>query len=151
ANTYSGGTTLSGGSLNINNATALGTGAFTIAAGTTIDNTSAAAITLSSNNAQTWNGDFTFIGTNSLNMGTGAITFGTTSTTPTITVSGSTLTEGGAISGSTTNTITKNGAGTLTLTGNTGTSGNWGSATAGSTITVSAGTLLADGNLNTTS
>src|SRR5438552_14248873 len=62
ANTYSGGTTLaSGTTLRINNATALGTGTFTINGGT-IDNTTGASITLSNNNAQAWNGDFTFRG-----------------------------------------------------------------------------------------
>ncbi len=39
ANTYSGGTTLNGGTLNVNHASALGTGSLTIAAGTKIDNT----------------------------------------------------------------------------------------------------------------
>src|ERR1700694_2178916 len=48
ANTYSGGTTLSAGTLNVNNAKALGTGTFTISGGT-IDNTTAGAITLSNN------------------------------------------------------------------------------------------------------
>ena len=62
ANTYSGGTTLSQGTLNINNATALGTGMFTIAGSTTINNTSGGSITLSNNNAQAWNGSFTFTG-----------------------------------------------------------------------------------------
>ena len=119
ANTYNGGTTLaSGTTLRINNATALGTGTFTINGGT-IDNTTAGTITLSNNNAQTWNGDFTFTGTQSLNMGTGVISLGTTAgTTRTITVSGSTLTEGGIISnGTTANSLTKAGTGTLTLTG----------------------------------
>ena len=62
-NSFSGGVTLSTGTLDINNAGALGTGTFTIDAGTTIDNTSGAAITLSTNNAQIWNGSFTFTGT----------------------------------------------------------------------------------------
>src|SRR5437667_3633253 len=80
ANTYSGGTTLaSGTTLRINNATALGTGTFTINGGT-IDNTTGASITLN-NNAQAWNGDFTFTGTQSLNMGTGVISLGTTAGT----------------------------------------------------------------------
>ncbi len=119
ANTYSGGTTLaSGTTLRINNAAALGTGTFTISGGT-IDNTTGSAITLSNNNAQTWNGDFAFTGTQSLNMGTGAVSLGTTAgTTRTITVNGSTLTEGGIISnGTTANSLTKAGTGTLTLTG----------------------------------
>ena len=72
SDTYSGGTTLSAGQLNINNASALGTGALTISGGT-IGNTSGAAITLSTNNAQTWGGNFTFAGTNDLNLGTGAV------------------------------------------------------------------------------
>src|SRR5205809_832079 len=90
ANTYNGGTTLaSGTTLRINNATALGTGTFTINGGT-IDNTTAGTITLSNNNAQTWNGDFTFTGTQSLNMGTGAIALGTTAAGTTV-ASGATL------------------------------------------------------------
>ena len=68
SNTYSGGTTLSAGRLNINNASALGAGTFTISGGT-IGNTSGAAITLSTNNAENWNSDFTFAGTNDLNLG----------------------------------------------------------------------------------
>ena len=68
ADTYSGGTTLSSGQLNLNNASALGTGPFTISGGT-LGNTSGAAITLSTNNAQNWNGDFTFAGSNDFNLG----------------------------------------------------------------------------------
>ena len=97
ANTYSGGTTLaSGTTLRINNATALGTGTFTINGGI-IDNTTGASITLSNNNAQAWNGDFTFTGTQSLNLGTGAVTLNATRT---VTVNANTLTVGGVISGS---------------------------------------------------
>ena len=59
ANTYSGVTTLSSGTLNIHNASAIGTGTFTITGGT-FSNSSGGAITLSTNNAQSWNGDFTF-------------------------------------------------------------------------------------------
>ena len=46
---------------------------FTISGGT-IGNTSGAAITLSTNNAENWNGDFTFAGGNDLNLGAGAVT-----------------------------------------------------------------------------
>src|SRR5207237_1040251 len=74
ANTYSGETTLaSGTTLRINNATALGTGTFTINGGT-IDNTTAGSLTLTNNNTITLGGSFTFGGTKDLNFGTGAIT-----------------------------------------------------------------------------
>ena len=55
ANTYSGGTTLSAGQLNLNNASARAP-ALTISGGA-IGNTSGNAITLSTNNAQNWNGN----------------------------------------------------------------------------------------------
>ena len=112
SDTYSGGTTLSAGQLNINAASALGTGPFTISGGT-IGNTSGAAITLSTNNAQNWNGDFAFAGTNDLNLGTGAVTM---SSSRTVTVASNTLTVGGVIGGSG-YSLTKAGAGTLILTG----------------------------------
>jgi autotransporter-associated beta strand protein len=109
ANNYSGGTTLNSGTLNINNASAIGTGALTIAGGT-LDNTSGAAITLSTNNAQNWNGSFGFTGTHDLDLGTGAVTLGTT---PTVTVNGGTLTVGGAMGGNF--GLTKAGSGRLVL------------------------------------
>ncbi len=113
ANTFSGGTTLSAGQLNINNAKAVGSGTFTINGGT-IDNTNGGAITLSNNNAQTWGGDFTFVGSNALNLGTGTVTLGSSRV---VTVSGSTLTAGGAIGdGGNGYSLTKSGAGTLALT-----------------------------------
>ncbi len=112
ANTFSGGTTLSAGQLNINNATALGTGRFTIGGGS-IDNTTSGSITLSNNNTESWNGDFTFIGTKPLNLGTGAITLGSSRT---VTVSASTLTVGGALGDSGQGYgLTKAGSGTLLL------------------------------------
>ncbi|MFM7021998.1 MAG: autotransporter-associated beta strand repeat-containing protein [Flavobacteriales bacterium] len=129
ANTFSGGITLSAGTLNINNATALGTGTFTISGGT-INNTSGGSITNSSNNVITWSGNFTFTGSNALNLGTGAVDMG--ASTRTATVSASTLTFGGIISG--TSGLIKAGAGTLQLGTTSG--AHW----TGS-VTVSAGTL----------
>ncbi|MFZ4768211.1 MAG: autotransporter-associated beta strand repeat-containing protein, partial [Roseimicrobium sp.] len=115
ANTFDGGVTLTAGTLNIGNASALGTGTLVISGGT-LDNTSGAALTLSGNNAQTWGGDFTFTGTSSLNLGTGAVTLGANRQ---VTVSGSTLTVGGAITdGASSFSLTKAGVGTLVLTGN---------------------------------
>jgi autotransporter-associated beta strand protein len=85
-------------------------------------------VTLSTNNAQNWNSDFTFTGTNDLNLGTGAVAMGSSRT---VTVSAGNLTVGGAISGSGFS-LTKDGAGTLTLSGNNTYSG---------ATTISAGTL----------
>jgi autotransporter-associated beta strand protein len=113
ANTHSGGTTLSAGTLNITQAAAIGSGLFTIAGGT-IDVTGGSAVTLA-NNAQAWNGDFTFTGTNDLNLGSGAVNL---SANRAVTVSGGTLTVGGVIDDGAGNfTFTKNGAGTLYLAG----------------------------------
>jgi fibronectin-binding autotransporter adhesin len=113
ANTYTGTTTLNGGRLNLNSATAIGTGPIVIGNGTTLGNTSGAAITLSTNNAQTWSGNFTFAGTNDLNLGTGAVSLG--AATRTVTVSANTLTIGGEISGNAAVGLTKAGVGVLSL------------------------------------
>lgn len=111
--------TLSAGTVNVNSATALGasTNTFVINGGT-FDNTSGAAIT-TSNYKQTWNGNFTFTGTNNLTLGTGAISLGTAAgTSRTITVNAGTLAVSGVISNGTTATsVIKDGAGTLTLGG----------------------------------
>ena len=110
-NTRTGTTTLNAGTLNLNSATALGSGAVTINGGT-IDNTSGSAKTLSTNNTQSWNGNFAFAGSNALNLGTGAVTL---SANRTLTTNGSAaLTVGGVIGGSA--SLTKDGAGILTLT-----------------------------------
>jgi fibronectin-binding autotransporter adhesin len=115
ANTFTGGVTLAAGTLNLNSTAALGgaAGLFTIAGGTTIDNTSGAAIAIAANNPETWNGDFTVGGTNSLDLGTGTVALG--AALRQVTVSASTLTVGGVISGS--GGVNKVGAGALTLSG----------------------------------
>jgi autotransporter-associated beta strand protein len=127
-NGHTGGTTLSAGTLNINNSNALGTiaGTFTISGGI-IDNTSGSPIT-TLNYPMTWGGDFTFTGTSNLNLGTGAVTLATANRQ--VTVSGGVLAIGGNTSGAF--QLTKAGAGTLTLSGTNGHTGG---------TTLSAGTL----------
>src|SRR5205823_4895860 len=109
-NTYTGGTTLNAGQLNINNNSALGTGALAINGGT-LDNTSPSDVALGAI-VQTWNSDFTFAGSvHNLNLGSGAVTL---NTTPQLTVNQNTLTIGGVISGGGQG-LTKAGNGTLIL------------------------------------
>ena len=127
ANTYTGGTTLSAGRLNIDNATALGAGALTISGTSTIGNTSGAAVTLANDNLQSWNADLTFVGGSDLDLGNGAVTLGGNRQ---ITVSSNELTVGGAIGGD--YSLTKAGSGTLALGGANAYTGN---------TTISAGTL----------
>ena len=135
-NSYTGATTLNSGTLNINTATAIGSGTFTIAGGT-IDNTSGSAITLSTNNAQAWTGDFIFTGSNALNLGTGNVTIAAVHQ---VTISANTLTDGGNFSGA--GGITKAGPGLLILTGNTNNTG---------ATTITAGELRLNPSANSTS
>jgi len=73
ADTYMSGTTLAAGTLALDNPATLGTGRFTISGGA-LDNTTPSPITLSTNNPQTWSGDFAFLGTSDLDLGPGAVT-----------------------------------------------------------------------------
>jgi fibronectin-binding autotransporter adhesin len=118
-NTYSGGTILSGGQLNINDGgtssanSAIGTGALTINGGT-LGNTGPSDVTLLPSIPQNWNGNFGFAGVGyNLNLGTGAVT---PSASRQINVSANTLTVGGAIGGGNIS-LTKTGDGILTLSG----------------------------------
>ncbi len=90
---------------------ALGYGQLTINGGG-IDNSSSAAFTLATNTAQNWNGGFTFVGTQDLNMGTGEVTLGSNCQ---VTVNSHRLIVPGAISGN--YNLTKAGSGTLVLGG----------------------------------
>jgi len=113
-NTYSGTTTIgtSAGVLNINSATALGTGTFAIN-GSTINNSTAGSITLSNNNPITVGGDFTFTGTQALNLGTGTFTL---TGNRSVTVTASTLTIGSNLTGNFMLIKSPTSGGTLTIT-----------------------------------
>jgi autotransporter-associated beta strand protein len=117
ANTYTGGTYLNAGVLALgsttSSTTALGTGTLRINGGS-LDSTVANLVN-ANNNAQTWNGNFGFVGTNSLNLGIGAVTL---TDNRTVAVTASTLTVGGIIGdGGSGFGLTKSGLGTLALTG----------------------------------
>ena len=112
ANSYTNGTILSAGTLNINNNGALGTGALTINGGT-IDNTGGSPVTVT--NAQAWNGDFAFGGNQDITLSVASVALNTNRQ---ITATGAgTLTVSGAISdGGAGNSLTLAG-GNVTLSG----------------------------------
>jgi fibronectin-binding autotransporter adhesin len=121
--------TLSGGLLNLGNSGALGSGTLAIGAAT-FNNTSGGPLGLAGNNPQAWNGDFTFIGTQSLNLGSGAVVLGSNRI---VTVNANTLTVSGPISdGGAGYGLNSSGSGVLVLGGSLGYAGN---------TTVSGGTL----------
>jgi fibronectin-binding autotransporter adhesin len=125
------------GRLNVTNPNSIGPGLLSFGGtnGPSIDNTSGAPLVLGSNNAQSWLGDFAFIGSDDLDLGSGAVTLGGTRN---VTVAAGTLTVGGTIgAASATPGLQKSGAGTLVLGGaNTYQGGT----------SVSAGVLLVNGS-----
>ena len=133
ANTFSGGVTLNSGKIILANAAALGATAstFTISGGTTLDS-SIANLVIANKNPITMNGDFTFTGTQNLNLGTGATSLGTTAGNRTVTVTANTLTLAGNIADGVATNLTKAGAGTMNLSGTNTYSGG---------TTINAGTL----------
>jgi autotransporter-associated beta strand protein len=140
-NSYIGGTIINAGQLNINNGgdptdgTAVGLGPLTINAGATIDNTSGSNVTLQASISETWNGNFTYLGSsNSFNTGSGPVNLGSSLS---IAVNSNTFTVGNYISDNGLNyTLTKTGNGTLTLP----VANNFGSAFGGG-LTLSSGQL----------
>ena len=136
-NTYTGGTVLNAGQLNINYggngaaSSAIGSGPLTIKLGAVIDNTSGQSVALLTPIAENWNDDFTFVGSTNLNTGLGNVTLG--SGTVSLTVSSNTLEVDGLISDNGSGYgIAKTGNGTLVLSNANNFSGG---------LTLSAGTL----------
>ena len=128
--------------------------------GGAIDNTSGGAITLAGVHAITISADFTFGGTNDLNLGNNAVTLSGTTPNRTITTNGSAiLTLPGAISG--TAGLIKAGPGTLSLpatntySGITAVNGGLlqvtGTLTNTSAVSISSGTMQLTGVLSGTS
>jgi len=155
-NTYSGGTTLTAGQLNLGGGATgpanspIGTGTLTINTGT-IDNTSGADLTLQPAIAENWNGNFTYEGSaHSLNLGSGAINLGASIQ---LTVATNTLTIPGVITDANNGYgLTKVGNGTLTLANSNSYSGpttlltgqlnlNTNSALSTNTFTIAGGVL----------
>ena len=92
-NTYSGGTTLTAGQLNINSNNAIGTGAVTLTAGI-LDNTSGSDVSLATTNAiaVAASNKMTFGGTGNLNLGAGTMSAAGNITFNLMGTSGKTLT-----------------------------------------------------------
>jgi autotransporter-associated beta strand protein len=137
SNSYTGGTYMNGGLLNLGNSAALGSGTLAISGGT-LDNTSGTAMKLAGNNAQYISGNIVFLGSSPLNTGTGAVTLGNSLA---IAVGGTgALTIGGPISdGGHAYSLTMNGPGTAILAGSSTFSG--GTNVNGGTLQIGNGPL----------
>jgi fibronectin-binding autotransporter adhesin len=133
-NTFSGGVTLAPNTtLYVNSNTALGSGTLTISGGV-IDSTTAGVAL--GNVPQVWNSDFTFGGTNNLNLGTGAVLLGSSRT---VTLNAGVLTVNGPIS--------DGGAGYSLSTAGTGTLALGGTSTFSGGAFVNSGALAVNGAL----
>jgi len=124
SNTFTGGLTISAGEVTLGIATTatnvvaatIGTGPLTFNNGAIFNVVSTGAVTFG-NNLQTWNGNFSYAGGESITFGTGAITLGAAATNFTLTVNNN-VTYGGAIGQTTAGSnFTKAGGGNLTLNG----------------------------------
>jgi autotransporter-associated beta strand protein len=112
---FSGGiTTTTNLLLKLGHNAALGSGSLIIN-GTNVRLDSTKDVSISTNPDIEWNVDFTFIGSNSLNMGSGNVALGGTGDARKITVTGSVFGFDGIISGS--RGLTKDGTGILSLNG----------------------------------
>lgn len=124
ANTFADGISLDGGTLNLLNPSALGSGTLTIGDGTVLRNNGPSNIVLSTNNAMNWNGSFEYnsSSTRALDLGNGNVTL----EGPLTVTTWRNLTFSGTISGGSIFDITKAGNQRLYYTnaGVTSVSGN---------------------------
>jgi fibronectin-binding autotransporter adhesin len=140
---------VSGGLLNLANGGAtLGNGPLTLSGGS-LDNTSGAAMSLSPNNPQNWNGSFAFLGSNPLGLGNGNVALGAAVTltvggTGTLEIDGKVSNDGNLLTvagaGNSLFTGVISGSGGLTVSGGSVTLSNAGNSYSGPTV-VSGGTL----------
>jgi autotransporter-associated beta strand protein len=141
--------------LNVNSATALGTGTLSFGGGAAtdtvrLDNTSTGLVNVSTNNAFALNRNFTFIGTQSLDLGNMTTTLGglTSGTSRIITVTANTLTFGGSIGEAALNLgISKSGAGTLVFNSANTYSGTTTISNSGGTLRITDAGALGTGNV----
>ncbi len=115
ANTFTGALNINAGTVNLNHSGAAGAGGLTLNEGVTLDNTGTNAAIMT-NNEVFLNGNFTFLGSDDLNLGTGNVTLAQSLT---ITAGSGNLTLAGSLSDNgKTYSLTKAGNGSLVLTGN---------------------------------
>ena len=145
-NTYSGGTIVSGGALNLINTTGIGSGRLTMAGGN-LDNSTGGPVVFG-NLPQTWSSSFTYLGSSLLNLGTGPVTV-SAPTTVTVQNSSGTLEIDGNITSGTAGLSTA-GAGTVVLTGSDTISAPGGNVGSLASNVLSTGTVtFSGGNLTT--
>ena len=142
-NTYSGGTTVSGGTLNVVSNTSIGSGPLTMSGGN-LDNTSGGPVVLGSA-PQTWNSSFTYFGGSLLNLGSGSVSV-TAATTVTVPNSSGTLEVDGTVNcGNQMVLLNETGPGVIVLAGSVGNigAGNnfWGNVTVAGTLAVNTSVL----------
>ncbi len=114
SNNYTGGTSIQSGTLHLGNSGALGNGAVTFIGGV-VDNVSGGDMILNNNVPIFLAGALHYVGSsNGLNLGTGPVILNAVTT---VTVDSNTLTIGGAIGDGLGNSLSKQGAGTLVLSG----------------------------------
>jgi autotransporter-associated beta strand protein len=121
-NTYTGGTTVNSGTLGINfggdgsGPSAIGSGTLTLNPGAAIDNTSGANVVLNTPLTESWNGNFSYAGSQTnLDLGTGPVIL---ADNVTVTVLSNVLSSGGVIDDNGANyKLTVQGPGALTLYG----------------------------------
>ena len=141
-------TTVNAGTLNINNANALGNlaGTLTLGDGVTINNTSGGTITVLNQKSISIGSSLNFLGSDSLNLGVGTVTF---STNTTIDVAANVLRFDGDVLGSGLG-LTKTGAGTLEFHGLTGSNSYTGNTFINGGKLFLSGTSVFGGTTNTT-